>query len=399
MQRILSFDQTPPLSVPLRFFLSAPLFSMVAAVLLFWQGPEALPSRWSPFALALTHLMTLGFLATSMLGALIQILPVVAGILIPRPQLTATVVHTLLTAGTALLAAAFWRSQPVLFRLALLCLVLAFVWQLGASAIGLWQAHAPDATATVAAIRLAVAALLITILLGAALGSAFAWPLALPLILLTNLHVLWGLLGWVGLLIVGVAFQVVPMFQVTPLYPRPVTRRLAAALFLLLVLWSMAEVILQGQPHWPAALVSALIVLGLIIFATTTLYLLWRRKRPKADATTLFWRTAMASLLGCAALWVMPPAVDHAARPLTLGVLFIVGFAYSAINGMLYKIVPFLVWYHLQNELAGLHPHVIRLSADSRPPAAYQSAVNMLRHRPSGHAGAGSSRPASCAQM
>lgn len=353
MQRILSFDQTPPLSVPLRFFLSAPLFSIAAAVLLFWQGPEALISRWSPFTLALTHLMTLGFLASAMLGALIQILPVVAGILIPRPQLTASVVHALLTAGTVLLAAAFWLSHPVLFKLALLFLVSAFGWLLVATAIGLWQAHAPDATATVAAIRLALAALLITILLGATLGSALAWPLALPLILLTNLHALWGLLGWVGLLIVGVAFQVVPMFLVTPLYPRQVTRRLAAVLFLLLVLWSMTEVILQGQPRWPATLASALIATSLIVFATTTLYLLWRRKRPKADATTLFWRTAMASLLGCAALWIMSTAIDLASLPTTLGMMFIVGFGYSAINGMLYKIVPFLVWYHLQSEVAG----------------------------------------------
>ena len=32
-----------------------------------------------------------------------------------------------------------------------------------------------------------------------------------------------------------------------------------------------------------------------------------------------------------------------------LGVLMIVGFAMSVINGMLYKIVPFLVWFHLQS--------------------------------------------------
>ncbi|HCE10538.1 MAG TPA: hypothetical protein DIT28_03390 [Oxalobacteraceae bacterium] len=352
MQRILSFDQTPPFSVPLRFFLTAPLFSMLAAALLFWQGPEAFTSRWSPFMLALTHLMTLGFLASAMIGALIQILPVVAGISLPRPRLTAGVVHTFLSAGTALLAAAFWLSRAVLFRLALVCLVLAFGWLLVAAAIGLRQAPAPGATATVAAIRLALAALLITVLLGTTLGSAFAWPLALPLILLANLHVAWGLLGWLALLVIGVAFQVVPMFLVTPLYPRHVTRWLAALLFLLLVLWSLTEVILQGHPRWPAMLVSALIVASLTLFGATTLYLLWRRKRPKADATTLFWRTSMASLLACAVLWTVSSALVPASHSLTLGILLIVGFGYSAINGMLYKIVPFLAWYHAQNEVA-----------------------------------------------
>ena len=352
MQRILSFDQTPPLSAPLRFFLSAPLFSMGAAALLLWQGPDALASRWSPFTLALTHLLTLGFLANAMLGALIQILPVVAGILLPRPRLTAAVVHTFLTAGTALLATAFWLSQAVLFQLALVCLVTAFGWLLAAAAIGLMQTPAPGAAATVAAIRLALAALLVTVLMGATLAGAFAWPIALPLIVMTNLHVAWGLLGWVGLLVIGVAFQVVPMFLVTPLYPGKMTRWLAALLFLLLALWSSIEVFVPAPPSWPAALVSALIAITVMMFAATTLYLLWRRKRPHADAPTLFWRTAMVSLLACAGLWFAPPAIVPASRSLTLGVLFIVGFGYSAINGMLYKIVPFLVWYHAQNRVA-----------------------------------------------
>jgi hypothetical protein len=352
MQRILSFDQTPPLSGPLRFFLSAPLFSVAAAMLLFWQGPEALSSRWSPATLALTHLMTLGFLSMSMIGALLQILPVVAGIVIFRQHLTASAVHALLTAGAAMLAAAFWWSQPALFKFALLFLAPAFAWLLVACAIGLWHAHAPNASATVVAIRLAIAALLATIILGAALGSAFAWPLALPLMLLTDLHVLWGLLGWVGLLAIGVAFQVIPMFQVTPLYPRQITRWLAWTLFMLLIVRSIAGIIFQQPPHWIAAVLSAMILAGFVVFAAATLYLLWRRKRPKADATTLFWRTAMASLLGCAAVWIMRPATDHASYSLALGALFIVGFAYSAINGMLYKIVPFLLWYHLQSNMA-----------------------------------------------
>lgn len=355
MQRILSFDQTPSLSAPLRFFLAAPFFSVAAAVLLFWQGPEALLSRWSPFTLALTHLMTLGFLTMSMIGALIQILPVVAGILIPRQQLTARAVHALLTAGTALLALAFWLSQPVLFTLALLCLVPAFLWLFIACAVGLWHAQAMNASATVVAVRLALAALLATVILGAVLGSAFAWPqmpFALPLMLLTDLHMLWGLSGWVGLLVIGVAFQVVPMFQATPLYPRQITRGLALMLFLLSIGWSVAVVIVPRQPHWTAIAASGSILAGFALFAATTLYLLSRRKRPKPDATTLFWRTAMASLLGCAVVWITGLGNDFAFHSLTLGMLFIVGFAYSAINGMLYKIVPFLLWYHLQSKVA-----------------------------------------------
>jgi hypothetical protein len=85
MQALLSFDQAPPLAAPLRFFLTAPLFAILAALLVLWSGPELFASRWTGAALALTHLITVGFMLQVMLGAMLQILPVVAGANISRP--------------------------------------------------------------------------------------------------------------------------------------------------------------------------------------------------------------------------------------------------------------------------------------------------------------------------
>ncbi len=353
MQRILSFEQTPPLSVPLRFFLTAPLFAALAAGLLFWHGADALASRWSPLTLALTHLLTLGFLTMVMIGALIQILQVVVGIEIPRPRATAAGVHSLLSLGCLLLVAGFLLSVPTLFKLALPCLLGAILWLLVACGAGLWRLAQP--TATVAAIRLSLAALAITGALGAVAAAAFAWPLALPLVDITNLHAGWGLLGWVGLLVIGIAYQVVPMFQVTPLYPVLVTRWLAGTMFLLLLVWSASWLLPQPGAGWLAHLALSLTGAGYLVFAASTLILLHRRKRPKPDATTLFWRTSLVSLAASALLWqagAWLPAVGAASwLPVLLAILFIIGCAGSVINGMLYKIVPFLIWYHLQNQM------------------------------------------------
>ena len=43
----LSFEQAPPFSLPLRFFLTAPLFLLAAAILIV-LSPDALASRWTP---------------------------------------------------------------------------------------------------------------------------------------------------------------------------------------------------------------------------------------------------------------------------------------------------------------------------------------------------------------
>jgi hypothetical protein len=336
MQRALSLDQSPALGAVLRYFLATPLFALLAGLLLAWQGEAAFLSRWSPATLALTHLYTLGVLGMSMAGALIQILPVVAGVTLARVDAMAPRVHALLGAGTLALATAFLVGQPWLFGVAVVLLVSALLWLAATLAIGLCQRVPDGAAAMVATVRLALACLTVTIMLGALLGMAFAWPaaLALPLMQLTDLHALWGLFGWGGLLLAGVAFQVLPMFQVTPQYDRRLERWLGpvAILALLLVSFDSARVLLSA---------------AFALFAVATVRLLAQRTRA-ADAMTRFWRLAMASLLGAIALWGAPAELAGAGQGLAPGVLLIAGFLFSTITGMLYKIVPFLLWHDRQ---------------------------------------------------
>jgi len=354
MRRALSFDNSPALSVPLRFFLNAPIFAMLAGVLLLWAGPQAFESRWAPATLAWTHLLTLGVLASVMMGALMQILPVATGISILAPRLTACLVHACLTLGTLALAAAFLLAQPSLFGAALGLLALAFAWLLAAWAGAFWRhrkSMPEDTKEVLLATRLALLSLLATVVLGGLLAAGFAWALPLPITRLTNIHAAWGLMGWVSLLVIGIAYQVIPIFQATELYPRLVTRWLAPLIFTLLALWTAGVLLLSLADHIALRAITTLLGATYIAFAGTTFYLLWIRKRPKADATTLFWRTAMISIAGCVPVWLAQVATgsDYS---LLLGVLFIAGFAWSAVNGMLYKILPFLLWYHAQRKLA-----------------------------------------------
>ena len=211
--------------------------------------------------------------------------------------------------------------------------------------------HLPGAGAAVAGIRLSLTALLPTMALGGLLAGCFALPrlAGLPLQHLTNLHALWGMAGWVGLLVVGIAFQVVPMFMLTEPYPARLTGTYSAAPFLLLAATSLSSG-WQGIGQLVHLGCVVLLSGGYALFAGTTLALLLRRKRPRADPTTLYWRAAMASLLASLSLWLgisLGPEMGNA-PPLALGVLLIGGVFLSAINGMLYKIAPFLCWYHLQ---------------------------------------------------
>jgi hypothetical protein len=108
-------------------------------------------------------------------------------------------------------------------------------------------------------------------------------------------------------------------------------------------------------PVIAARIVDACLAGGVLLFALATLRLQLRRRRKLPDVTLDYWRLGMASLIACVAVWLVaqfwPAWADSDAYPLLLGILFIGGFAVSVISGMLYKIVPFLAWFHLQAQL------------------------------------------------
>jgi hypothetical protein len=293
-----------------------------------------------------------------MLGALLQLLPVVAGAPLPRPGLVAAVVHPLLMAGTLLLAGGLWLGQVVAIRLAAPTLGAGFGLFIVLALRALWRAGAKEAIGR--SIGLALAALAVTVALGVSLTAVLGWGLPIPLVEAVALHAAWGLVGWTVLLVVVVAQQVVPMFQVTPLYPAPLSKLFAPALLGLLLAWSAASWLEWRGAAGLLGIAVALLVLG---FSAVTLGLQLRSRRPAADATTLAWRAGMVCLALAAVVGSAGSFVPGAAAPyaVLVGVLSVIGFALSVINGMLYKIVPFLIWLHLQNTVGGRVPHIKRI--------------------------------------
>ncbi len=349
MQPGLSFEQAPPISVPYRFFLTAPLFGIAAGLFLLWQGPAAIASRWSPLSLALTHLLAVGFMLMAMCGAMLQVLPVAAGANIWRPLLVTRLTHAGLTLGTLLLVAGFLAEWPLLFKLAVAFLTVSLLFF--ALAVLLALLRTPAVGPTIVSLRIAVVGLFVTVILGATLATAFGWHLSLPLTHLTHVHAAWGLGGWSLLLVAGVGYFVVPMFQLTPSYPAWLSRSYAWALFCLLLAWSLAW-LPDPRPQALQTLLACLAALLPLAFAVVTLRLQGRRRRKMVEPTLLFWRLGAGSLIAAMAVLLLQqllPAVDaYVGTPFVIGTLLIVGVFMPLISGMLYKIMPFLNWLHLQ---------------------------------------------------
>jgi hypothetical protein len=365
----LAVEQAPPMWVPFRFFFTAPVFGVLAAAMLAWGGADTLEALTTPATLAATHFLTLGFMAMVMFGAIMQIMPVLAGSPIPAPRLTAWCVHLPLTGGSLALSLGFVVGGTPLLRIGVVLLAVAFGAFILAVAAGLLRAPARGATRS--GMWLALCGLAATATSGILLASSRSWDIALPGFALQSLHPAWGLIGWTALLVTVIACIVVPMFQMTRPYPPLMTRWLHAAIACLLVVWSAlawnasaAEGLMQNLPGFAIAACC-------VLFAAVTLRLQANRRRRLPDVTLDFWRVAMVSIAAAAVLWTLRMLAPQALRArvdIVVGILMIQGFAMSAITGMLCKIVPFMVWFHLQalNLGRGVAPNMKMIIPDKK---------------------------------
>lgn len=341
----LCYDATPALNVPLRFLLTAPLFGVAGGLLLLF-APEALASRWQPAAFALTHLLAVGFMLMVMCGALFQILPVVGGVAIAGGGRFAALLHGGLVCGTVLLSWGLGMMDPLAIRAGALLLGFSAALFVLAVAVALWgSAVALD---TQRDLRLALGGLALAALLGATLAQVLVGGLTLPFGLLLQLHMGWALLGGAGVLLAATSWIVVPMFQITPPYPQRLTRGWAGGLLVFLLGWSAALVL--DAPRTAGALLLVPLAL-VLVFALTTLRLQHSSRRSTPDATTAAFRIAMLCLLAGVACVLAAQHLAAEAWAVAAGVLLLYGGFTGAIEGMLYRIVPFLCWLDLSQRM------------------------------------------------
>ncbi|WP_293268958.1 hypothetical protein [Neptunomonas sp.] len=340
----ISLDNVPEFRTPMGFFLLAPWFGMLAALLLLLY-PEMIGSRWHPAMLATVHLLTLGFGAMIMMGAMIQVLPVVSSHPVPAATALSPWIRAGLVSGTLCLSLGFLFMQKSFFYMALPLLGGAFLMFL--SAMGLALLRVKKGGDSVFCLRLAVLCLLITVVFGVMqlstymdlrwVGYSFER---------TNNHALLGLVGWGVLLIMGVSFQVIPMFHVAPAFSRWFCRGCPILLVITLAVAAFANDSVSS---------GALLLLSLIVssYGVYSLNLLYRRKRKLKDYTVRFWQLSFVNLIVLCLLYVLNKLsvfllIEQGQFHLLLGFGFGLGFVVSIMLGMLQKIVPFLMFLHLQ---------------------------------------------------
>ncbi len=359
--------------LPLPFLLSGPLALAAAHLLLAVRVGTVTGSYRATATIAVTHLLVLGAIVGTMMGALYQMTPVifVAQAADGRLGLAQTMLYT---GGWALMVVSFLSGGTGILAAGGTCVVLAVLLFLFIIGRVLRTATQWDTAGWY--ILTAFAFLVATVGVGLtfALDWRFGWFPIPPHLLAIHVHL--GGIGWLTLLIMGVSYRLVPMFAIAPA-PAGILARGNLGAFVGLLIGLV--IVLWRDAARPAV---AIIAWGLAVCVSIYLFdmaRLYRARRRRWDLTLVtMWGgmtcLGVAAVMG--ALWSTGlPGRWFGATPwlLAYGYIALAGWCALAVCAHLIKIVPFLVWLHRYGRGMGRGP--VPLLKDLLPQRAAVAAI------------------------
>lgn len=330
-------------SIPFRFFATAVLFQLLAWPALFWAAPGVANFAGGlGWPLAALHLVTLGVLLMTVIGASLQLLPVATRQAVAPSRWPYDLLWLLFTLGvvgvTAGMATAWplalWAGALVLGVALLLYLLLLARNLRGARGMPLVVLHAWAACLS----------LLLLLATGLSLAGAYSGVLLLERQSAIALHVTFAGYGFMGLLVMGFSYILVPMFALAD-NPPPAWSYLSLGLALAALL--SVFLVLSGllPPYffaWSIALAGIAFLLHVALMERA-LHSGMRRGLGSSFVLVRIGWGCLAASLALALAIELELSVPHAA--VLLGVLLIGGLL-TLLLGMLSRIVPFLAAMH-----------------------------------------------------
>ncbi len=336
----LSLNQAPPISVPFRFFLTAPLFGILIGIMFFLYPIDIVSNRFSPVTIGIVHLFTLGMLAMIVFGAMQQMMPVLSGALVPKPRVFAFIVHTGLTLGTLFFSGSFIFDLPYLLEAGVSLLALSFLVFFLFTIKLLYKVK--FLTSTVNTMKLFSIMGFLTAIFGLIIAfNHIGSNIPENHYFFVNTHIVLGVFGFAVLLIMGISFQVIPMFYVAKDFPKFVQNKIP--LFIAALIASFSLFFFFELDVYILKLVLAIF---LMIFSFYALNSLNNRRRPVFDVTLWYWKLSLYFFIFTMLNWLFVPQDS----PFLISIMFAFGFLYSLLQGMVYKIIPFLAWFHLSSK-------------------------------------------------
>ncbi len=275
-----------------RYFAFAHVALAAAAGLLVTQPQTYVGFFYHPRMMAVVHLITLGWLSSSILGGLYLVLPLALRTRVRIGRLDAAAFWSFMI-GVAGMVSHFWLDTYS-----------GMVWSALLAAAGLAYVASKAALAVVSArialgVRLhlvfASVNILLTVTLGIVVGLARSHPL-LPAATLDNVfaHLHLGAIGWVTMMLFGVGYRLLPMILASKMPSG--WQMIASALFLEVGVLGIAGHYVLSLPSWTRLVSGLAAASGVGLFMVQVRWMLANRvapRRPRPGRDVARWPISM----------------------------------------------------------------------------------------------------------
>ena len=366
------------IKLPLAFMLTG-LGSLLFGAVWLAAQPSLLASyHYNQYVIAVTHLFVLGFICSVVMGAMYQLVPVALETTLYSERLARWqfAFHLFGVIGMVWM---FWKwdlKQVGHFGTVLTVGVGIFGFNLARTLLRVpkWNVTATAVTAALCWIVLTVIAGLsiatgkctfestsglatfgVVKALVSGLRSLAGFMSHFDAISAMHAHAHLGGVGFFTLLIVGVSYKLLPMFTLSEVQS---PRRAGLSVALLNIGLAGAFVTILLRSPWKLAF-ALLVIAALAIYGWELAAILRARKRRSLDWGLRYFLTAVGLFLPLSFLSIVLCWPGLPLNPLTgqlenlYGFLGLIGVVTFAITGMLYKIIPFLVWFGVYSRHIG----------------------------------------------
>jgi hypothetical protein len=297
---------------------------------------------------AIVHLVTLGWITASILGSLYIVGPIALRVQLPATWLDYSA-FAFVSIGIVGMVAHFWIESYA-----------GMAWSAAMVALGIavvgWRTclqlrHAPIPRAVQMHIALAFANIIGAGTFGVVLGFDKIYHF-LPGFVLSNVvaHAHLAAVGWASMMVVGVAYRLLPMVLPAQM-PKGGGLWVSAVLLEIGTAGLFVTLLLRSSAIWVFALT---VIGGLGAFLSQVIWMLRHRRtpppgRPTPDPAVLHAGAALVSLAIAATIGVWLAALDVSETTLRLamayGVFGLVGFLGQMVIGMEGRLLPLFAWY------------------------------------------------------
>jgi len=346
----------PPFKIVAKYFIAAIIDFVILNFLLMLNYKDITGFYFQAKILAITHLLTLGWISMTIFGAMFQLVPVVLETKLFSEKL-ADIQFWIFILGVIGLATGFWNfdtglhlnASAILLNIAILIFAInmigTFIYVKKWNITG-WYLIAAVIYLTITAVA----------------GFLLTYNLWHPYISINHLqylklHAEVAVIGWVTMVVMGVSYKLIPMFTLSHGYSMKSSKW---AFWLVNIGLVGINTFFHFENNMIEILVSSLFIAAGIAFFLFQVYLIYKnRLRKKRDigikySVFSFYMLAIVTLFGLVFSFIDLSGIPNIY--LIFGYLVFFGYLSMLIVGQMYKIVPFLAWYHKYSSKVGLEP-------------------------------------------